>query len=362
MSCRHGRLTALFLALALFTWSCPPNDRDSSSCPGGIVGNPDLPPTVTLNIPAAGASQLSGHANNINASKIKVVIYVQTNMWWIQPWATAPYTDICSDGSWTNYTHPWDRIVVLLVNPSSFPASPTLITHPSLEPGVLVWTEYPSSGPPTLAFSGYTWGIKTSSDPFDPGPNYWSNDSSIVHVEADGLHLRIANISGRWQCGEVYLLQSLGYGTYTVQISSRLDQLDRNTVAAPLFTYAEPGQELDCEYSGADGLIPAPNNGQFVVQPWDVLGNIYRYVQPTVAQFTSQIEWRADHVKFRTWKGWSSIPEVGDIIQEWDYTGAYIPPPGQERVHINLWLLNGQAPENGVGDEMIIKSFTFTSQ
>jgi len=47
------------------------------------------------------------------------------------------------------------------------------------------------------------------------------------------------------------------------------------------------------------------------------------------------------------------------MIYQWTYTGSYIPPVGQERVHINLWLLNGSAPVSGAGDEMVINSFTF---
>jgi hypothetical protein len=196
-------------------------------------------------------------------------------------------------------------------------------------------------------------------DQFDPGPNFWSNDTSVVNVAADGLHLNIAQINGTWQSGEVYLTESLGYGTYTVKVASRLDQLGGNTVAAPLFIYAAPGQELDNEYSGVGGLIPTPNNAQFVVQPYTVSGNIVRYVQPPAVQFTSQMEWRADHVTFRAWNGWASVPAPGDIIYQWTYTGTFIPPPGNERVHVNLWLLNGAAPISGTGDTMIINSFTF---
>jgi len=69
-------------------------------------------------------------------------------------------------------------------------------------------------------------------------------------------------------------------------------------VAAPLFIYALPTRRLDNEYSGAGGLIPNPDNAQFVVQPYTVPGNIVRYVQPSTAQFTSEMEWRADHVTF----------------------------------------------------------------
>ena len=48
---------------------------------------------------------------------------------------------------------------------------------------------------------------------------------------------------------------------------------------------------------------------------------------------------------------------------KWTYTGKDVPllgqSLGQDRVHINLWLRNGNAPLNGVGDEMVIHSFTF---
>ena len=95
------------------------------------------------------------------------------------------------------------------------------------------------------------------------------------------------------------------------------------------------------------------------MQPYTVSGNFVRYVQLSTAQFTSQMEWRADHVTFSTWNGWSNVPAAGDIIHQWTYAGGYIPPTGQERVHINLWLLNGSAPVSGTGDEMVIGSFTF---
>ena len=319
-------------------------------------------PTVTLDTPAPGASQLSGHAYNIDPTEIKVVIYVLTNQWYVQPFADAPLTNISADGSWTSYIHPWSSIVVLLVNPADYTQAATKITNPALDPDVLASTEYPSTGAVSLRFSNRTWGIKVSGnmpgDQLDPGPNFWSNDPSVVNVAADGLHLKITQINGLWQCGEVYLLQSLGYGTYTVQISSHLDQLDQHTVAAPLFIYAAPGEELDNEYSGPRPFA-SPNNAQFVVQPYTVPGNIVQYVQPSTTQFTSQMEWRADHVTFTAWNGWSSVPAPGDIIYQWTYTGGYIPPPGQERVHINLWLLNGSAPVSGVGDEMVIGSFNF---
>ncbi|MBV8900434.1 MAG: hypothetical protein JOY92_10035, partial [Verrucomicrobia bacterium] len=331
-------------------------------CKAALSGQNTAAAAVTLNPPAAGATQLSGNAYGIDPNTTKVVIYALTNQWYVQPRVDAPFTDISTNGSWESSTNAWSSLIVLLVNPDNYTPAATEITNPALDPGVLAWTIYPSQ-PISVDFSGYTWGIKVAgsvaSARFDPGPNFWSSDPSVVKAAADGLHLKVTQVNGAWQCGEVYLTQSLGYGTYTVQVSTRLDQLDHNSVAAPLFIYAAPNQELDNEYSGAGGLIPSPYNAQFVVQPYTVPGNIVYYVQPSTAQFTSQIEWYADHVTFTAWNGWSKVPAPTDIIYQWTYTGNDIPPPGQERVHINLWRLNGSAPVSGVGNEMVINSFTF---
>jgi len=70
-------------------------------------------------------------------------------------------------------------------------------------------------------------------------------------------------------------------------------------------------------------------------------------------------EWRADHVTFTAWNSWGPAPSGDDLIYQWTYTGGYIPPVGQERVHINLWLLNWNVPISGIGNEMVINSFAF---
>jgi len=319
-------------------------------------------PSVSLDTPSSGANYLTGHVDHADPGKYKIVIYVLTNQWYVQPFVDAPYTDIAADGSWSSSTHPWESIVVMLVDPSTYAPAATEIMNPAIDPHVAAWTMYPT-GQVSITFSGHTWGIKTTGgaagDQFDPGPNFWSNDPSVVSVANDGLHLKINQVNGVWQCAEVYLTESLGYGIYTMQVSSRLDQFGSHTVAAPLFIYAAPGQELDNEYSAPGGLVPSPNNAQFVVQPYTVPGNIIYYNEPSSSQVTSQIEWRSDHVTFRAWNGWSNAPAPGNIIYEWIYTGANIPLPGQERVRINLWLLGGQPPLSGGGDEMVINSFTF---
>lgn len=84
-----------------------------------------------------------------------------------------------------------------------------------------------------------------------------------------------------------------------------------------------------------------------------------RYVQPAAAQFTTQMEWCADHVTLRSWNAWATTPAASDLIQQFTYTGSNIPPVANEHVRANLWVLNGAAPTNGTGDTMILHPFTF---
>jgi hypothetical protein len=333
---------------------------------GGIYCASVLQPIITINPPAAGATEISGKVQNVPPgafATLKVVVYALTNEWYVQPTAANPYTPINPDGSWSTFTNPWTSLVALLVNPSNYsPVSPEF-TNPVFDPGVLAWTIYPSQ-PVSLNFSGFEWAIKTTgnqaTDQFDPGPNYWSNDPSVVSVQPDGLHLNIVNIGGHWQSAEVYLLEALSYGTYTVQVASYLDQLDLSTVAAPIFLYAGVNQEVDNEYSGSGGLIPSPYNAQFVVQPYTVPGNLYRYVQPHTNQFTVQVTWTSAGLTFESWAGWGaacSSAGLGSPIAQWTYSDGNNPPPGA-KVHINLWLNNGNAPVT-IADSTIIHCFSF---
>ena len=102
--------------------------------------------------------------------------------------------------------------------------------------------------------------MKASTGRVGPGPNYFS--ASNVRVDAKGrLHLRIAKTQGRWYSAEIGLDHSLGYGTYTWTLASRVDQLDANAVLG-LFTYddtspAHAHREIDIEASRSTAL-PGP--------------------------------------------------------------------------------------------------------
>lgn len=214
----------------------------------------------------------------------------------------------------------------------------------------------------TLQFSGYTWGVKASSSAVGPGPNYFSNLESDVFVDPDGrLHLRIVQRRGVWYCTEVVLAQSLGYGTYTFALASRVDLLDPNVVLG-LFTWDTDApqyhyREIDIEFSRWGS--PRNANAQYVVQPYTTPKNIHRFAASLEGDLsTHYFDWSSERIEFGSYRGLPDNP--GDAIATWTYTGADNPPPGGENARLNLWLMGGKPPSDGQAVEVIVESFRFT--
>ena len=205
----------------------------------------------------------------------------------------------------------------------------------------------------TISFSGYTWTIKTSTRRVGPGPNYFSKKNAWV----DGLgqlHLAITKVRRHWVVGEVVNTQSLGFGTYTWVLASRVENLDPSMVLG-LFTYdsADPSfnnREIDIEASRW-GNASDPTNADFVVQPYSTAGNEIRTTQGSSLPATFSFTWTGTSVSF-------SAP--GASPSSWTYTGPDVPPNGAALADINFWLQSGHAPQYGQGAQVIIKSFTFT--
>lgn len=216
--------------------------------------------------------------------------------------------------------------------------------------------------PRVLSFSGRSWTVKASASPVGPGPNYFADTADDVWVDGNGyLHLRIMFRDGVWHSSEVVGDDVLGYGTYTFTLGSRIDQLDRNTVvgmftwdtSAPQFNY----REIDIEF--ARWGDPLADNSQYVVQPWDTVGNTNRWeITLTGNDSTHGFTWSADSVEFSSYQG--SPPAAQ--IQSWTYAGPDVPPEGTSsgNARINFWLNGGNAPSDGQQAELVIKSFDFT--
>jgi hypothetical protein len=210
----------------------------------------------------------------------------------------------------------------------------------------------------TLPFSGYQWQVKTGGDlRVGPGPNYFSEDSASAYVDLSGaLHVKIRRQGSTWQCAEVILNRSLGYGTYTFVLEGGFERLDRNIVLG-LFTWDSSApevsnREIDIEFSrwGQE----ENQNSQFVVQPFYEPGRLFRFAFPATQESTHSFTWTRDAVVFE-----SRAPGAGGAV--WRYAGAKVPTPGNERVHINLWLFGGVPPSDGAESEAVVRSFRFVA-
>jgi len=199
-----------------------------------------------------------------------------------------------------------------------------------------------------VTFSGYTWNVKSGSG--GPGPNKWEDRASAVFVDPQGLHLTVGLREGKWYSSEVYLPASLGYGTYSFEIGSDVTLVDTNLVGA-VFLYEDDTHEIDVEFSQWGGKIV--ENAQFVMQPFDVTGNMKRFTLGSGSGVVQRIIWEPTRVVFE-------LLQEGKIVQTWEYTGNNNFVQGKERVHINFWQYKGLAPSDGLGKEFIVKKFTFT--
>jgi len=219
--------------------------------------------------------------------------------------------------------------------------------------------------PKQLSFAGRNWTVKCGVG-LGPGPNDFSQGAENVWVDGNGrLHLKIIERRGQWWCAEVVLNDSLGYGAYSFELETRVDLIDEIAVLG-LFTYdldaaAENYREIDIEFSKWGN--PENDNGQYVIQPYTVFDNIYRFdVDYSGAggddTTTHTFSWGPGAIDFESSYGAIPPPDPGSI-QAWPYSGVDIPDEGAEQTRLNLWLFQTAAPANGQDVEVVISDFRF---
>ncbi|MEW6126747.1 MAG: hypothetical protein AB1757_06890 [Acidobacteriota bacterium] len=210
-------------------------------------------------------------------------------------------------------------------------------------------------------FSGYEWVVKSGSRPKGPGNNWWSENH--VWVDETGLHLKVAERHNHWKCAEVKLAKPLGYGKYRFYVDGRIDQLDKNVVLG-LFLYKNDKNEIDIEFSrwGKE----KSRNAQYVMRDMEVTKE--RFNMKLAGNYTTHvIDWNDYAVEYTSIHGHYSRPPKQNLIwegyfsEQYDMGGELIRgiPEGDLKVHINLWLHNGQPPSNGKSHEIIIKRFEY---
>jgi hypothetical protein len=289
-----------------------------------------------------------------------VVLYAKSNLWWLQPLTTEPFTKLAADSTWENSIHLGTEYAALLVN-DGFRPPPTTERLPAAGGAVVAIATTSGTGqytrPPgrILAFSGYEWEIRQV--PSDRGGNNAYHGSN-AWTDAEGfLHLRLAKRDDDWTSAEVFLTRSLGYGTYvfTVRDTSSLDP----AAAFGMITWDNAGEdqnhrELNIEISQwGDRSLP---NAQYVLQPYYVPANVARFSAPT-GTLTHSFRWEPGRAAFRTTRGRYS-PAAGRLVKQHEFTSG-VPSPGTERVRMHLYYFrySSEPPQRDV--EVVIERFQY---
>jgi hypothetical protein len=210
-----------------------------------------------------------------------------------------------------------------------------------------------------IEFAGRQWVVKSGCG-LGPGPNCWSDSEQSVWVDGGQLHLKIREVNGTWYCAEVYTEACTQYGMhrfYVIKDDPWLDNLDKNVVAA-LFLYKDDQTEVDIEF--VKWSVQDPDyNAQYVVQPWDKPGNREPFSMTLSGTHTTHyIDWSASAIQFKSIHGhYQEPPDAAHLIHEWLYVGDDIPTEEEcLRIHINLWLYQGNPPSDGQEVEIIVKN------
>jgi hypothetical protein len=155
----------------------------------------------------------------------------------------------------------------------------------------------------------------------------------------------------------VRLSRRLGYGSYrfVVRDVSRLEP----AAVLTLFTWDGPAanenhREMDVEISRWGD--PAAKNAQFVVQPYYVAANVWRFAAPA-GVLTHLLRWEPGRLTARTLRG-AGLETGAPVVAERTFTSG-VPSPGNETVRMNLYVFRRSASALEHGTEIVIEKFEY---
>jgi hypothetical protein len=349
---RYARAACL-AGVAVFLWpACrgrsPEQARiEITTVPPADKGGPDLREVIAGRVVGAQPGQ-------------RVVLLSRSRVWWVQPEARQPYTDIQPDSTWKNSTHLGTEYAALLVDSTYRPPVWTEVL-PKEGNGIVAMTVVEGDRSrqavrPMLQFSGYEWVVRAA--PSDRGGTNAYDPANAWVDQKGAMHLRIAGAAPDWTCAEVSLTRRLGYGLYRFVVRETGD-LEPSAVLS-FFTWDGPAadvnhREMDIEISRWGN--PRAQNAQFVVQPYYTPGNVLRFAVPA-GTFTHWLRWEPGRATFRTVRG-ASADSRAPALAEHVFTSG-VPPPGNEQVRMNLYVFRRGERPLARGAEAVIEQFEFT--
>lgn len=292
----------------------------------------------------------------------KVVVYVRSGAWWVQPWPDQSLIPIHSDSTWSTETHLGFEYAALLVEPDYHPP-PTLDSAPTPGGSVVLVTIVKGIGPPTFAptkplqFSGYDWSVRTIASDRGGMNNLYSGDNAWTD-SSGALHMRIARKSDKWSCAQVDLNRSLGYGTYVITVRD-ISHLEPAAVFSMTTFDQWAGEqhfrEMDVEISHW-GDVNNKNNAQYGIEPFYVPGNLSLFKAPA-GLLTHSMRWESGRVKFTTVRGGGGAGD-GHLVSEHEFTSG-VPSPGQEKVQLFFYVVASDKNPLQKDEEIVVEKFEY---
>lgn len=221
-------------------------------------------------------------------------------------------------------------------------------------------------------WEGLNW--KKRTDAGAPMYNGKWNPANVINPDANGdVRLKLTNPTGNSpEAAEMLSTkEGFGYGTYDVTVAKDLTKMQDEVVWGCMFTYdsnAAPGyNEIDlCEASawgggGTANWDATQGHGYWIdASKGAGLGNsTITFPVPTSAVQTHRLVWEPGKLTFYTFAGEGT---TAPLAKKTVMTGANVPVPAKERVHMNLWVTggNGGNPDHVLPEEVTIKDFKFT--
>lgn len=341
------RLAGLGFALVgAVCFSVIAQNRPKESQAGPSVEFTLVPPAATGN--SVRIDRVAGRVKGA-APGARIVLFAKSGeLWWVQPTASHPFTDIQPNSHWKAVTHPGTVYAALLVDAQYVPPA-KISALPQRGGGVL--SVATATGPPAspvqeIQFGGYPWKVRDAGRQQGGQINFY--DPANARVDQAGfLHLRVTRRGDQWLGSEVTLSRSLGYGTYrfVVRDIARLEP-------AAVFI-AGPSAKMAIELSRWGR--PEDKNAQYVIAPYSVPANTFRFAAPSGA-LTHWLEWQPDRVTFRTVPGRSS--RISGAIAEHVFSSG-VRAPGNEGVSLNLYVTDDSHVPLKLPFEVVVERFEF---
>jgi len=272
-----------------------------------------------------------------------------------------PFTEIKPDGTWISTTHLGMEYGAVLVR-GDYETHTVISSLPDLdEHAIATATTFANTesqpaeyAVKTLQFSGYDWEARAIPSPAGGlSHNYTPNNVWLDDKRA--MHLRISREGNQWVCAEVRTTRSLGYGSYQFVLRDT-GNLEPAAMLG-LFTWDDEAKdlkhtEMDIHVSRLGN--PESKNGEYVIQPYQIPSNVYRFEIPRGSVKTG-FRWSPGSAAFSTTHGEG---RNGKPAAAWTFTTG-IPVPTGERIYINLCEFGYPRIPLQHGAEVVIDRFQF---